>query len=101
MEGFTASTAPDVPTFKELGFPSIAGTGWQAFHTKAGTPRPAIDRLAAAIASAIKSPEVSRGLLALGLEPVGSTPDELASRVIEDTAKWAPIVKASGFRAEQ
>ena len=90
---------PDVPTFKELGFPAIEGTGWQAFHTSAGTPRPTIDRLSAAIALAIKSPEVSRGLLALGLEPAGSTPDELASRLIEDTAKWAPIVKASGFRA--
>jgi tripartite-type tricarboxylate transporter receptor subunit TctC len=93
--------APDVPTFKELGFAAIEGTGWQAFHTSAGTPRPTIDRLSAAIASAIKSPEVSEGLLALGLEPVGSTPDELANRVIKDTAKWAPIVKASGFRADQ
>ncbi|HSD52512.1 MAG TPA: Bug family tripartite tricarboxylate transporter substrate binding protein [Burkholderiales bacterium] len=93
--------APDVPTFKELGFASIEGTGWQAFHTSARTPRPTIDRLSTAIASAIKSPEVSERLLALGLEPVGSTPDELATRVAEDTARWAPIVKASGFRADE
>lgn len=93
--------APDVPTFKELGFAAIEGTGWQAFHTTAGTPRPTIDRLSAAIASAIKSPDISARLLALGLEPVGSTPDELASRVAEDTARWAPIVKASGFRADE
>jgi tripartite-type tricarboxylate transporter receptor subunit TctC len=93
--------APDVPTFKELGFPAIQGTGWQAFHTSAGTPRPTIERLSAAVASAIKSPEISARLHALGLEPVGSTPDELASRVAEDTARWAPIVKASGFRADE
>jgi tripartite-type tricarboxylate transporter receptor subunit TctC len=93
--------APDVPTFKELGFAAIEGTGWQAFHTRAGTPREAIDRLSAAIASAIKSPEISARLIALGLEPVGSTPDELASRIAEDTARWAPIVKASGFRANE
>ena len=93
--------APDVPTFKELGFPAIEGSGWQAFHTSAGTPRAAIDRLSTAIASAIKSPETGARLLALGLEPVGSTPDELASRVAEDTARWAPIVKASGFRADE
>lgn len=92
--------APNVPTFKELGFTAIDGTGWQAFHTRAGTPRPAIDQLSKAIASAIKSTEVSERLLALGLEPVGSTPDELASRITEDAAKWAPIVKASGFRAD-
>jgi tripartite-type tricarboxylate transporter receptor subunit TctC len=93
--------APNVPTFKELGFADMEGMGWQAFHTTARTPRPIIDRLSAAIASAIKSPEVSERLLALGLEPVGSTPDELASRVAEDTARWAPIVKASGFRADE
>jgi tripartite-type tricarboxylate transporter receptor subunit TctC len=93
--------APDVPTFKELGFAGIEGTGWQAFHTSAGTPRATIDRLSAAIASAILAPEVREGLLALGLEPVGSTPDVLANRMLEDTAKWAPIVKASGFRADQ
>jgi tripartite-type tricarboxylate transporter receptor subunit TctC len=93
--------APDIPTFKELGFAAIEGTGWQAFHTTAGTPRPIIDRLAAAITSAIRSPEVSERLLALGLEPVGSTPDELANRIAEDTAKWTPIVKASGFRADE
>lgn len=93
--------APDVPTFKELGFAAIDGIGWQAFHTTAGTPRPTIDRLSAAIASAIKSPEIGTRLLVLGLEPVGSTADELASRVAEDTARWAPIVKASGFRADE
>lgn len=93
--------APDVPTFKELGFAAIEVTGWHAFHTTAGTPRPTIDRLSAAIAAAIKAPEVSERLVALGLEPVGSTPEELARRVADDTAKWTPAVKASGFRADQ
>jgi tripartite-type tricarboxylate transporter receptor subunit TctC len=93
--------APDVPTFKEVGFAAIEGTGWQAFHTSAGTPRPTIDRLSTAIASAIKSPEIGARLLALGLEPVGSTPGELGRRVAQDTARWAPIVKASGFRADE
>ncbi|MGZ8203410.1 MAG: Bug family tripartite tricarboxylate transporter substrate binding protein [Burkholderiales bacterium] len=93
--------APDVPTFKELGFAAIEGTGWQAVHTRARTPRPAIDRLSIAIASAIKARDVSERLLALGLEPVGSTPDELANRVTEDAARWAPIVRASGFRADE
>ncbi len=93
--------APEVPTFKELGFTNIEGDGWQAFHTTAGTPRPIIDRLSAAIALAIRAPEVSERLLATGLEPVGSTPEELARRMAEDTARWAPVVKASGFRADE
>jgi tripartite-type tricarboxylate transporter receptor subunit TctC len=93
--------APNVPTFKELGFAAMEGAGWQAFHTTARTPRPVIDRLSTAIASAIKAPDVTERLLAVGLEPVGSTADELATRVAEDTARWAPIVKASGFRADE
>jgi tripartite-type tricarboxylate transporter receptor subunit TctC len=93
--------APDVPTFRELGFAAIEGTGWQAVHTVAGTPRAKIDRLAAAIATTIRSPEVSAKLTALGLEPVGSTPDELARQMADDAARWAPSVKASGFRADQ
>jgi tripartite-type tricarboxylate transporter receptor subunit TctC len=96
-----SAVAPDVPTFKELGFDEIEGDGWQAFHTTAGTPRPTIERLSAVIAAAIRSPEVSNRLLATGLEPVGSTAEELASRMRADLARWAPIVKASGYRADQ
>ena len=94
-------STPNVPTFKELGFADIEGVGWQAFHTTAKTPRPTIDRLSLAIASAIKAPEINERLIALGLDPVGSTADELAKRTAEDTARWAPIVKASGFRADE
>ena len=92
---------PDVPTFTEQGFAALEGSGWQAFHTVAGTPKPAIERLAAAIAQALRVPQVVDRLQALGLEPVGGTPDELAARIAEDTARWAPIVKASGFRADE
>ena len=92
--------APDIPTFKELGFEAIEGSGWQAFHTTAGTPKATIDRLSAAIGAALRVPEVRERLLAIGLEPVGSTADELARRIEDDTAKWAPLVKASGIRAE-
>ena len=90
---------PDVPTFKELGY-SIEVMGWHAFYTTGATQRRIVDRLSGAIASAIKTPEVSQRLLALGLEPVGSTPDELARQMVEDAVKWTPAVKASGFRAD-
>jgi tripartite-type tricarboxylate transporter receptor subunit TctC len=93
--------APEVPTFEELGFKAIQGTGWQAVHTTAGTPRAKIDRLATAIAATIQSRAVSAQLMALGLEPVGSSPDELAARMRQDQALWAPVVKATGFRADQ
>lgn len=93
--------APDIPTFREAGFPRIEGSGWQAFHTVAGTPPAAVGRMAGLVAAAIRSAEVADKLLAAGLEPVGSTPEELARRMAEDSARWAPIVKASGFRVDQ
>ncbi len=93
--------APDVPTFAELGYPQIQGDGWIAFHAPASTPHAAIQRLSAALAAAIRSAEVSGRLLKLGFEPVGSSPQELTRRMTEDRAKWAPIVKASGFSVDQ
>jgi tripartite-type tricarboxylate transporter receptor subunit TctC len=93
--------APEIPTFKELGYASIEGSGWQAFHTTAGTPRAVVDRLGAAVADALRAPEVRDRLTAVGLQPVGSTPDELARRMSEERERWAPVVKATGFRADQ
>jgi tripartite-type tricarboxylate transporter receptor subunit TctC len=93
--------APDVPTFRELGFTGIEGTGWQAVHAPAGTPPVTVDRLAAVIATILQSRGTRAQLIALGLEPVGSTPGELARRTAEDIARWTPIVKATGFRADQ
>ncbi len=92
--------APDVPTFKELGFAKMDAPGWQAFYTTAGTPRSMVDRLSGAIASAIKSPQIRSGWWRSG-QPVGSTAEELERRMAEDVAKWAPAIQASGFRAEE
>jgi tripartite-type tricarboxylate transporter receptor subunit TctC len=96
-----AATVPGVPTFTELGFATMTGTGWQGFHAPAKTPRPVVDRLSSAIAAALKAPEVGERLLPLGLEIVGSTPDEFARHEAQETARWAPVVKASGYRAEE
>jgi tripartite-type tricarboxylate transporter receptor subunit TctC len=93
--------APDIPSFRDRGFAAMQAGGWQAFFVPAKTPRQVIDRISGAIAAAIKSPDIYDRLLTLGLEPVGSTADELARRMAEDAAHWAPAVKASGFRADQ
>ena len=92
--------APEVPTFRELGYASMVGVGWQAVHTTAGTPRAKIDRLSGLIRDTVRSTRGSAQLAASGLEPVGSTPDELRARIDEDTRLWAPAIRASGFRAE-
>jgi tripartite-type tricarboxylate transporter receptor subunit TctC len=96
-----SNATPNVPTFTELGQPQIQGDGWFAFHAPGGTPRAIVERQSAAIAAAIRAPDVSERLVKMGFEPVGSSPDELAKRMTEDTLRWGPVVKASGFTADQ
>jgi hypothetical protein len=62
-----------------------------------GRGRPAVERLG----NAVRAPDVAERLLKIGFEPVGSSSGELARRMAEDRARWAPIVKASGFSADQ
>lgn len=94
-----ARTLPDVPTFREQGY-NIEGGGWYAAYAPARTPKDAIDRLAAAIGEAINSPDVRDKLEALGMEPTGYGPAELARIHRADYDKWGPVIKASGFKPE-
>jgi tripartite-type tricarboxylate transporter receptor subunit TctC len=94
-----ARELPDVPTFRELGY-NIEGGGWYAAYAPAKTPKDTVDRLANAIVEAIKSPEVRDKLEALGMEPTGLGPAELARIHKSDYDKWGPVIKASGFKPE-
>jgi len=91
---------PEVPTFIESGMASVQGTAWFAVYAPAKTPEPTIRQLNAAINKALAAPEVRERLGKLGLEPTGGSPAELAARMVQDTARWSPVVKASGFRAD-
>ena len=91
---------PSVATFKEQGFAAIEGSGWIGVYAPAKTPRPVIDQLSAAITVALKAPDVRERFLALGYEPTGTTPEQLAAIMSADTARWGPVIKASGFTAE-
>jgi tripartite-type tricarboxylate transporter receptor subunit TctC len=94
-----ARVLPDVPTFREQGY-NIEGAGWYAAYAPAKTPKDAIDRLAAAIIEAIKTPDVREKLEALGMEPTGFGPADLARIHKGDYDKWGPVIRASGFKPE-
>ena len=96
----TARKKADIPTFKEEGFPEIEGVGWNAIVVPAKTPKAVVDKLSAAIAKAIKSPDVVEKIEKLGSEAVGSTPEEFSAVLKKDRERWVPIIKASGFKAE-
>ena len=94
-----ARVLPEVPTFREQGY-NIEGGGWYAAYAPARTPKAEIDRLAAAIIEGIHAPDVREKLEALGMEPTGLGPAELAKIHKADYDKWGPVIRASGFKPE-
>ena len=98
VSGATRDPAfPDVPTFKEQGY-DMEGTGWYGLFAPAGTPQAAIDRLSRAAIAAIKDSGVNQKMLAIGLQPTGHGPAELARIMKADYDKWGPVIRASGFK---
>jgi len=95
-----ATLAPEVPTFREQGFAAVAGTGWTALVAPARTPQAAIDRWSGAIAVALRDPGLREKLIPLGVEPTGTSPAALAAIIAADTARWRPIVEATGFSVD-
>ncbi|KAI3591848.1 BUG/TctC family periplasmic protein [Cupriavidus sp. U2] len=91
---------PAVPTFSEAGLRGFEPNGWFGIFLPAGTPRPIADRLAADIGRIVKQPEVSQRLAAMGLQPVASSPAELAAVVSNDTPKWAEIVRTARIQLD-
>lgn len=91
---------PDVPTFAEQGY-DLQASGWYALFAPAKTPPDLIARMSKIASDAVKSPEVKERLLGMGLQPTGTSAEELTAIQKRDSAFWAPAVKASGFTAQE
>lgn len=89
---------PDVPTFKESGYPKLVALPWYAMFAPAGTPKEAIDKLSKAAIAAIHDAKIKERLESMGLEPTGLGPQELAKILRDDYEKWGPVIRASGFK---
>lgn len=95
-----AAAAPDIPTIAEQGLSGFEAVSWFALFAPAGTPKPIVDKLQAEVSKILKSPEASKRLTDIGLEPVGSTPEELVTYQRAEITKWAKVVKDSGAKAD-
>jgi tripartite-type tricarboxylate transporter receptor subunit TctC len=91
---------PDTPTIAEMGLPDYVGILWNAIMAPAGTPKPIIDRLAAASAKAARTPEVAERLQRDGVDPVGGTPQELAALIGRELPQWRNLAKAANIKLE-
>ena len=90
---------PDVPTLREQGV-AMDATAWFAMYGPGALPREQAVRIQQAVASAMKDPALRQRFEAIGLEPIGSTPEQLAAVQKADLAKWEKPVKATGYQAD-
>jgi len=95
-----ASSLPDTPTMAEAGIPGYEVYEWNAIFAPAGTPPAVVDRLAAAIATAMQSAEIRARVATLGGEIAGYGPKEAGRFVREQTELWGKVVKAGGIKVD-
>lgn len=91
---------PDVPTMIESGFPGLSLSYWTGLWAPAATPAPVIERLNAAINTALQSPEMKAAMDNLGVKPIIGTPQDFAAFIAEEGPKWARIVETSGVKID-
>lgn len=94
------ASLPDVPTIAEAALPGYESSQWFGVLTRAGTPRPVIDRLNQETNRFLTLPDVRERLVALAYEIRGSTPEEFASLLKLETEKWAKVIKTAGIKPE-
>lgn len=90
---------PDVPTAGET-LPGFEVDNWYGLVVPAGTPRSVVARLHGEIVRIISIPAVREKLVAQGIEPVGSTPQEFEPFMKSEIAKWAGVIKAANIRPD-
>jgi tripartite-type tricarboxylate transporter receptor subunit TctC len=91
---------PDVQTVAEAGFPDLAFASWNGLHVPAGTPKPVIAKINAAVATAREVPAIRQRMTDLGFTPEGGTPDEFGEFVKRDHARWSKVVKDTGVKLD-
>lgn len=105
MRALAVSTAKrlsglDLPTIVEAGVPGYDAGVWYAFLAPTGTPRDIVSKLNTEILRAANHPDMKTALARAAIEPIGSTPEELARFMKVEIAKWAKVVKDSNVQID-
>ena len=93
-------TAPDVPPLAESGVPGFDVATWFAFFVPAGTPRPVVDKLNADAIRALQSKDLAERLLGMGMNVIGSSPEQLGAHVASEIARWGRVVRDANIKVE-
>jgi tripartite-type tricarboxylate transporter receptor subunit TctC len=91
---------PDVPTFRELGYPTVVGETWFAVFAPAGTPKPVVDKLNAALRKITSSASFGENMRKIGNEAKSGSPAELRATTVEQAQLWGDLIKRLNIKAE-
>ena len=91
---------PDVPTLDETGLKGFEAVAWNGLTAPAKTPRDVIMKINADVRKVVNSPELKERLKAEGSDPVGSSPEQFATFLRNEIAKWAKVIKFAGVKSE-
>jgi tripartite-type tricarboxylate transporter receptor subunit TctC len=97
------ASLPDLPTFDESGLKDFEVGVWHGIWAPHGTPKPALDKLVAALQTALRDPDLIARFAELGGEPVAqnrATPEALRAHLKSEIEKWSPIIKKAGVYAD-
>jgi len=91
---------PDVPTVSESGLSGFEFNSWFAMMAPAGTPKPIVEKLQTEIAKALADPSIKEQLFGLGLSPRGTLPDQLATELRAQFAKYGNLIRQANITTE-
>jgi tripartite-type tricarboxylate transporter receptor subunit TctC len=91
----------ELPTVAESGFPGFEATSWFALVAPSGTPAPIVDKVRQETLNVLANPDMRARFAQLGLDPVGTSPDELGGIIKTDIAKWAAVIAKAGIKASE
>ena len=91
---------PGVPTTAEAGLPGIEAIAWNGIFARAGTPQPVLQILHREIVKAYNAPDVKKQVQETGGEVVADTPEEFATFVRAEGAKWTKVIRDANIRPE-
>ena len=91
---------PDLPTVAESGLPGYEASTWWGILAPRGTPAPIVSQLNEVISKAINAGEVRSRIAALGAQPAGGPPQQLAALIRDEIPKWGRVIKEAGIRLD-
>jgi tripartite-type tricarboxylate transporter receptor subunit TctC len=95
-----AAFMPDLPTVIEAGVPDFEVVLWTSLFAPAGTPAAVVSKLQSEITKILQIPEIRERMTAIGIDPIGGTPEELAAQLRADLARWTKVARTAGVKAD-